>query len=255
MKNFTIKSIVAAAAFVAAGVANAAVINVPTDGATVTMGVTVTGTGALSFHADLLAALDVGQVSVEGFGAATATVIKDIDGFYVEASASAPMTSLNIDTVTGNLLSVATIGGATQTSPVVKKVSTGGTLTVSDLNVDLTAKKVFATIIGANGVGTLSNVYLWDIGTITGATSFAGAGTYNTELSGLSITTEGFNLFVKSLGLLTTGKNALAGVTDYGTISSTIVATAVPAVPEPATYAYLIGGLAIVGMSLRRRAK
>ncbi|MES2089815.1 MAG: PEP-CTERM sorting domain-containing protein, partial [Pseudomonadota bacterium] len=116
---------------------------------------------------------------------------------------------------------------------------------------------VFATIIGANGVGTLSNVYLWDIGTITGATSFAGVGTYNTELSGLSITTEGFNLFVKSLGLLTTGKNALAGVTDYGTISSTIIATAapVPAVPEPATYAYLIGGLAIVGMSLRRRAK
>lgn len=250
--KFAIKSIVAAAAFVAAGMANAAIINVPTDGSTITSGVTVTGSGALSFHVDLLAALDVGQVEVTGYGAATSTVVKDVDGFYTEATASAPMTSLMMDTATGIIQSAATTGGATQTSPAIKKISTGGTLTVTDLNVDMANKKVFATIIGANGVGTLNNFYLWDIATITGATTFAGAGTYNTKLSGLSITTAGFNTFVQALGLLTTGKNALAGVTDYGVINSTIIAKAVP---EPSTYALMALGLVGMAVVARRRAK
>ena len=255
MKNFSIKSIVAAAAFVVAGTASAAVITVPTDGTTVTMGVTATGAGALSFSADLLGALDTGKVSVAGYGAATATVIQDVDGYYVEASASAPMTSLQIDTVTGQVLSAATTGGATQTSPVMKSVSSGCSLTVTDLNVDTANKKVYATIIGGNGVGTLNNFYLWDAAAVTGDTTFAGPGTYNTQMTGLSITTAGFDVFIQSLGLLKLGRGALLTVTDFGVINSTIVATAVPAVPEPATYAYLLGGLAVVGMGLRRRAK
>jgi len=249
--KFAMKSIVAAAAFVAAGVASAASVTVPVG--TEFGGLTFTGAGSLSFSADLLGALDTGKVSVAGYGAATATVAKDSDGFYTEASASAPITALTIDTVTHNVLAAATTGGATQTAPVLKSVSSGGSLTVTDLNVDLANKKVFATIIGGNGVGTLNNFYLWDIGTITGATTVAGAGTYTTSLSGLSITTDGFNKFVTSLGLLNLGKSALMGVTDFGTITSTIVAT--PAIPEPSTYALMGLGLAGMGLVARRRAK
>ncbi len=118
-------------------------------------------------------------------------------------------------------------------------------------------------LIGANGVGTLNHFYLWDIASITGNTTFAGHGSYNTQISGLSITGEGFNVFVKSLGLPTTGKNALAGVTAYGSIQSSIYARPVlvtephpwnweptGSVPEPSTYMYTMMGLA-----LRRKAK
>lgn len=250
--KFAMKSIVAAAAFVAAGVASAASVTV-TAGSGVYNGLTFTGSGSLSFSTDLLGALDTGKVSVAGYGAATATVVKDTDGYYLEASAAAPITALTIDSSTNAVLAAATTGGATQTAPVLKSVSSGGSLTVTDLNVDLAAKKVYATIIGGNGVGTLTNFYLWDVASITGATTVSGAGSYTTTLTGLSITQAGFDTFVKSLGLLTLGKSALTGVTDFGTITSTITAT--PAIPEPSTYALM--GLGLVGISLvaRRRAK
>jgi hypothetical protein len=88
-------------------------------------------------------------------------------------------------------------------------------------------------------------------------------------ISGLKVTTEGFNFFKNSLGLLSTGVNALAavnndltdpdtgavvGIGGYGTVRSTVLFT-VREVPEPSTYALM--GLGLVGMSLvaRRRAK
>ena len=156
--KFTLKTIVAATAFVAAGVANAASVTVAAN--TTYEGLSFSGNGALSFSADLLGALDTGKVAVAGYGAAKATVTKDADGYYLEASAAAPITALTIDSTTRTVLAAATTGGATQTAPVLKSVSSGGSLTVTDLNVDIANKKVYATLIGGNGVGTLTNFYL-----------------------------------------------------------------------------------------------
>ena len=245
------KNLITTTALFAAGAASAASVTVPSN--TAYSGLTFSGSGALSFSSALLGALDTGKIAVTGYGAATANVTKDTDGYYVSAGASAPITALTIDSASGSVLQAATTGGATQTAPVLRSVSSGGSLTVTDLNVDLANKVVYGTLIGGNGVGTLTNVAIWNIGSITGATAVAGVGTYNTQITGLSITTAAFNDFTKSLGLLALGTAALTSVTDYGVINSTIVATA--AIPEPSTYALM--GLGLIGMSLvaRRRAK
>ena len=274
--KFALKSIVAAAAFVAAGVASAANVTVPVN--TPFGGLTFSGTGALSFSGELMGALDTGKVAVAAYGGAVATVTKDSDGFYTQASAAANISNLTIDTVSHNVVAAATVGGATQTAPVLKSVSSGGVMTVTDLRVDLTAKRVYANIISTNALNaagdkTLNNFYLWDImgtaqydveGTFTGydastaivgTTLIGGPGTYVNTFNGLKITADGFTAFSKGLGLLTLGKSALLGVNDFGSITSTINAVAVPAIPEPSTYALM--GLGLVGMSLvaRRRAK
>ena len=106
--KFALKSIVAATAFVAAGMASAASVTVPAN--TAYNGLSFSGSGSLSFSADLLGALDTGKVAVAGYGAATATVTKDSDGFYTQASAAAPITALTIDSSTYNVLSAATSG-------------------------------------------------------------------------------------------------------------------------------------------------
>jgi len=267
--KFALKSIVAAAAFVAAGVASATPVTVSSGGTF--NGLTATGSGTLSFSAELLSALDAGGIVVSSYAPAAGSVAFNADGTYASASAAAPITSLTLDSVTGQVLSAQTAGGLTQTATTKAGVTTGGSLTVTNLNVDLANKTVYATIIGGNGVGTLNNFALWTlVGTptydsqgnllsndpttaIVGPTTVNGAGTYNNTFNGLSITTAGFNTFVQALGLLKNGKLALAGVDNFGTINSTIVATA--AIPEPSTYALM--GLGLVGMSLvaRRRAK
>jgi hypothetical protein len=243
--HFAVQRIVAATLLASAGLAHAAYVEVAT-GTDVYNGMIIPPMPAtFSLSADVLGALDTGKVAVTGYGAATAMVRKDSDGFYLEASATAPVTSLTLDNATNNVVAAHSSGGLTLTAPVLKSVSSGGSLTVTDLSVDLASKKVFATLIGGNGVGTLTNFYLWDIASITGATSLTGPGTYATTLSGLSITTDGFSKFTQSLGLLNLGKSALQGVTDFGVITT--------AVPEPTAFELM--GVGLVGLMLAQRRK
>jgi len=185
----------------------------------------LSGLESLSFSADVLGALDTAKVTATGNGTATANVSKDSDGYYLTIQAKTPITTLTVDDTSDQVQSsTAAGGGLTLTSPVLRSVTSGGSLTISDLKVDLASKKVYATIVGANGVGTVPNVYIWDFTTATlpsTLTIAANTGQPNNTLilSGLSITADGFNQFVKSLGFLSLGKAALSGVVDYGTIA------------------------------------
>ncbi len=248
--KFAIKGIVAAVAFVAAGAASAAATTVNVGGILDNLRLDG-GSGTLSFSADLMAALDTGKVAVSSWNGGTATATKDVDGFYTEVSATANISNIVVDSATHKYNSIVVTGGATQTSPVLKGVSSGGSLSVGDLNVDYVNKRVYATVVGANGVGTLTNYYLWDIvNPVVQDTYVAGQNQTLTTISGLQITAGGFNTFVQSLGLLSLGKGALQTVTDFGTITTKISVTPVP---EPSTYALMAMGVAAVGVAARRR--
>jgi hypothetical protein len=264
--QYTLKALAAAALIASIGVANAASVTTAVGETNTFNGTPLTlegGTGTLSFSASLLAALNVGQVAVTAV--APATVTGTPAGNNV--AAAAPITSVTADDVSGQVLGVATAGGALQTAPVVGFISNGGTLAVTNLNVDLTSKAIYASITGdftgaatgvpgtatGGAVTTIDNFHLWDYTTLTGASTISGEGTFNTTLSGLTITADGYKHFVSALRLLQFGTAALQSVTDYGTISSTITVTA--AVPEPSTYAMAIAGLALVGVAARRARK
>lgn len=272
--KFATKTLVAVAAFAAAGVASAASVTLTSGGSVSDFGYSLSdlsGSGTLTFSSTLIGALNAGKVQVSGVTPATADVVYKTNTVtkvvsISTASAAAPVTSLTGD-YTANSLSVTqvtTAGGALQSAKTSNIATTGGSLEITNLRVDLTAKKVYADLNGGNGVGLKTNVYLWDIASIGGSTTFnlpanvPSTGTVissTNTLSGLTINQPAFDLFAQAMGLTANGITSLKTVTDFGTIVSTISVKVTP-VPEPSTYALM--GLGMVGMGLvarRRRAK
>lgn len=212
---------------------------------------------------DFLAAMDTAKMTMTSVGAAWPDVGKDTDGFYTRAAVSMPLVSVGIDDVQSKVLTEQFSGGFTLTAPKLKSVSTGGTLTVTDLTVDVASKAVYGTVSGSNGLGTLSNVKLmYAMGSaagpsVTWSVPTCGPGVWDcmgsigsaptVSLSGLYLTTEGFDAFAKGLGLVVLGRTALSSVTDIGSLTVAVV-------PEPASYALMSVGLAGVLLVARRKA-
>lgn len=275
--KFAFKSIVVAAAFVAAGAANAAIVTI--DGvAAAGDQYTVSGDGALTFSSLLRAALNTGRVEAAAYGEAVGTIVGTSPA-YTALTFAAPIKSITYDDVSKQVLSVKTAGGARQTAGFVEGVSFGGWVEVGELDVRFnaagTAAEIYGNVIGKNDLGVEVNFIgqkLFDVagysargagGVITtfapivGSTLFA-EGTTNTTLNGLAITTDAFNAISTALDLDTLGVSALkAAAANFGNINSALTVTKLavtPAVPEPSTYALMGLGLAGIGFAARRRA-
>lgn len=244
MKMTHIGYAVAATLFVSAGAAQAAT-------ATATpASLGLEGSATLVLSDDILGAMDTGHISVvPADNVVRPDITKQREGdedFFTRVAATAPIISLTYDTVSREALKVGSQGGLTMTASPLKSVSTGGTITVTDLTADLSSKTIFAKVIGGNGVNTLQNFALWSFASIDGPTILPTTGSAITTLSGLKLTTEGFTTFTQALGLINTGKAALKGVDDFGSIKATI-----NAVPEPSSYALF--GLGLVGLFMAKR--
>jgi hypothetical protein len=262
----TVKQLFAASLIALASAAHAATITVQ-PGQT-HQGLTLVGGNAvLSFSSSLVTALNVGKVVFTELAPASVDEIftsrPPFGSVRTGVTADAPLSFMTVNDVTGDVLAAGSQGGAILTIAPLAGVSTGGSVTVANLSVDLTQKRVYADLTGNfSGVDgaaatTLQHFHLWDYASLTGPTNVqVGAGSYTNVISGLKITQEGLANFSAALGLVELGLSTIQGVSDYGSITSTIVAQGtlvMPEVPEPGTWAMMGLGLVGVAAAARRR--
>ena len=170
------------------------------------------------------------------------------------------VTLVSAPTLTGAGVTVSTLGTATASAvgdfPVVKFPITGGDLSAS-----------FAGTIAHNGSGlklttatgtiSLTNFLIDTVSlTLSGAVAFGTTTLSNVPLFSLSANSNTASPF--DLKLSATAAGALSTVLGVPNLSGALIATAATApitaaIPEPSTYALMLGGLGVAGWVARRR--
>lgn len=248
-----LRQIAVGAAFALAGSAHALVVTSDGSGPG---GLTLSPQAGiqLSYSADVVSGMDTLKMVIQGSGASSVAAAKDMDGYYTGIAVSAPITSATFDDTTGALLGLTSTGGATYVSSPLKTVSSGGSVTIADLSVDLARHEIYSDVVGANGVGSITHLSLMNFADAKVSGGFQPCPLNGfcvmpgLSLSGLSWTLQGYTTFARALGLQTSGKASFQITQDLGTLSAVTLT-----LPEPSSYALMGLGLAGIWAAQRRR--
>ena len=185
------------------------------------------------------------------FGAVSIAVGATAPATYGSPVLTSSTSTFSFDDTSNAITALTLNGGATLTLSSAGFAGGPGSVALNNLKLDITTKKVWADVSGANGLAA-GNYNIFDVGTIAGSTSFSGAGSYSTSASGLTLTSGGADLLLKGLGLASFVKGTLTSTPTYGALQfNTTVSVAT--VPEPTTWALMLTGLAAVATMARRR--
>ncbi len=236
-RNTSLKMLLAATALAATGLAQAQLD---------TLGTSLPHFGymTMAFSEDLFGATQL----MGALTTATAPAVGDVSGLGI--AIAAPLVDIFGNLTPPNIYfeRLTSAGGFALVVPTANFASSGGSLSVTNLQVDFTTPGIYATVSGGNGLAA-QTVRVWDYANREDSTRIEIGGhsvAMGYKLTGLTITSEAFELFQQGLGLRPGGIAAMQSIADYGVMTISI--------PEPSTYALMgLGLLGVAGAARRNR--